>query len=279
MLDKQQVDQFRQDGFLVVEDAFTTGSVAALREAAAEIVADFDIDRHRTVFATTDRDAGRDDYFFDSAERVHCFLEEGALDAEGELTCPRGMAINKIGHAMHDLVPGFTCFCRQDLIGQALRDLGYEDPLLWQSMYIFKQPHIGGEVRWHQDASYLITQPQSVTGMWVALEDATRSNGCLWMAPGAQCRALSEIYEVDWAARRGTLRDLEMSPWPSPEEAVAVEVAAGTLVIFNDHMPHYSSQNTSGRSRHAFTLHFSDASSTWSEKNWLQRPNLGAFRV
>ena len=90
---------------------------------------------------------------------------------------------------------------------------------------------------------------------------------------------MSEIYEVDWTARTGTLRDLEPGPWPSPDEAVAVEVAAGTLVIFNDHMPHYSSQNTSGRSRHAFTLHFSDASSTWSEKNWLQRPNLGAFRV
>ena len=279
MLDKQQVDQFRQDGLLVVEDAFTAESVAALREAAAEIVADFDLDRHRTVFTTTDRDAGRDDYFFDSAERVHCFLEEGALDAEGKLTCPRELAINKIGHAMHDLVPGFTSFCRQDMIGQALRDLGYEDPLLWQTMYIFKQPRIGGEVRWHQDASYLISEPQSVTGMWVALEDATRTNGCLWMSAGGHRRALSEIYEVDWATRQGTLRDLEAGPWPSPEAAVAVEVPAGTLVIFNDHMPHYSSQNTSGRSRHAFTMHFSDAGSTWSGKNWLQRPKLGAFRV
>jgi len=279
MLDKQQVDRFRQDGYLVVEDAFTAGSIAALREAAAEIVADFDVDRHRTVFSTTDGDAGRDDYFFDSAERVHCFLEEGALDAEGRLTCPRELAINKIGHAMHDLVPAFTNFCRQDMIGQALRDLGYQDPLLWQTMYIFKQPHIGGEVRWHQDASYLISEPQGVTGMWVALEDATRTNGCLWMSPGAHRRPLSEIYEVDWAARQGTLRELEAVPWPSSEEAVAVEVPAGTLVIFNDHMPHYSSQNTSGRSRHAFTMHFSDASSAWSEKNWLQRPKLGAFRV
>jgi phytanoyl-CoA hydroxylase len=279
MLDKQQVDQFRQEGYLVVEDAFTAGSIAALREAAAEIVADFDVDRHRTVFTTTDRDAGRDDYFFDSAEKVHCFLEEGALDAEGTLTCPRELAINKIGHAMHDLVPGFTSFCRQDMIGQALRDLGYEDPLLWQTMYIFKQPRIGGEVRWHQDASYLISEPQGVTGMWVALEDATRSNGCLWMSPGGHRRPLSEIYEVDWAARKGTLRDLEAVPWPSSEEAVAVEVPAGSLVIFNDHMPHYSSQNTSGRSRHAFTMHFSDASSAWPEKNWLQRPKLGAFRV
>ena len=279
MLDKQQVDQFREDGFLVVEDAFNAGSVAALRNAAAEIVADFDIDRHRTVFTTTGRDAGRDDYFFDSAEQVHCFLEEGALDAEGKLTCAREFAINKIGHAMHDLVPGFTSFCRQEIIGQALRDLGCDDPLLWQTMYIFKQPRIGGEVRWHQDASYLISEPQLVTGMWVALEDATLANGCLWMSPGGHHRALSEIYEVDWATRTGTLRDLEPAPWPSPEQAVAVEVPAGTLVIFHDHMPHYSSQNKSAHSRHAFTMHFSDARSTWPGKNWLQRPKLGSFRV
>jgi phytanoyl-CoA hydroxylase len=75
------------------------------------------------------------------------------------------------------------------------------------------------------------------------------------------------------------LRDLQPESWPSPEEAVAVEVPAGTLVIFNDHMPHYSSQNKSAYSRHAFTMHFSDARSLWSEKNWLQRPRLGAFRV
>ncbi len=279
MLTKQQVHQFRADGFLVVENVFKAGSIAALREAAAEIVADFDIDRHRTVFSANDRDAGRDDYFFDSAEQVHCFLEEGALDIEGKLTRPREFAINKIGHAMHDLVPGFTSFCRQDLIGRILRDLDCEQQLLWQTMYIFKQPHIGGEVRWHQDASYLISQPQCVTGMWVALEDATLANGCLWMSPGGHRRALSEIYEVDWASRTGTLRDMEAIPWPSPEQAVAVEVPVGALVIFHDHMPHYSSQNKSNRSRHAFTMHFADARSAWSAKNWLQRPQLGPFRV
>ena len=283
MLNQQQVDQFQREGFLVIEDAFTAASIAALRAAAADIVADFNIDLHRTVFSTTDRDTGRDEYFFNSSEQVHCFLEEGALDAQGNLTCARELAINKIGHAMHDLVPGFTSFCRQSLIGQVLRDLGYADPLLWQSMYIFKQPRIGGEVRWHQDASYLITEPQGVTkgvtGMWVALEDATRSNGCLWVAPGGQHRALNEIYEVDWAARQGTLRELTPLPWPTPEEALAVEVPAGTLVLFDDHMPHYSSPNTSAQSRHAFTMHVADATATWSQKNWLQRPQLGAFRL
>jgi phytanoyl-CoA hydroxylase len=279
MLSGQQIEQFKRDGFLVIPDAFEPHSIAGLREAATEIVADFDLDRHRTVFTTTDRDSGRDDYFFDSAERVSCFLEEGALTAEGELNCSREVAINKIGHALHDKIPEFTSFCRQDVIGQALRDLGYQDPVLWQTMYIFKQPHIGGEVRWHQDASYLISKPGPVSGMWIALEDATRSNGCLWMSPGAHHQALSEIYEVDWSNREGVLRTLKEPSWPSAQEAVALEVPAGTAVIFDDHMPHYSSQNTSDFSRHAFTMHFADASSRWAEENWLQRPTLGEFKV
>ncbi len=278
MLSPEQADQFDRQGFLALERLFSARQLAGLRRSALEIVQAFDIDRHRTVFSTHDRDANRDDYFFESAERVHCFLEEGALDGDGNLLQPRELAINKIGHAMHDLVPEFSTFCRQAVIGQALRDIGYRQPLLWQTMYIFKQPSIGGEVRWHQDASYLITEPPCVTGVWIALEDATKDNGCLWMQPGQHRSALREIYEVDWDTRQGCLRELDDTSWTAAE-AVALEVPAGSMVLFHDHMPHYSSENRSSRSRQAFTMHVSEAGSAWSGKNWLQRGKLGEFRL
>lgn len=279
MLSSEQVQRYQGEGYLVLEAVIPDSEITALRAAARDIVDDFDIEQHRTVFTTTDRDAGRDDYFFRSAEAVHCFLEEGALNADGELTRPKETAINKFGHAMHDLVPEFTSFCRLPLFGEILRDIGYRSPQLWQTMYIFKQARIGGEVRWHQDASYLITEPPSVTGVWVALEDATRENGCLWMSPGAHRSPLRDIYEVDWKSREGTLRELDPTPWPRNSQAVALEVAAGSLVIFNDHMPHYSSQNYSNCSRQAFSMHIADASALWLEKNWLQRRKLGAFEL
>ncbi len=270
---------FQRDGYAVIEGAFSLESIASIRNAAARIVNEFDIESHRSVFSTLHRDADRDKYFMDSSEAVHCFLEEEALDAAGNLTQPRERAINKIGHALHDLVPEFTEFCRQPIIGRLLRDLGYTEPVLWQTMYIFKQPRIGGEVRWHQDASYLITEPSSVVGFWVALEDAHKDNGCLWVEPGGHHRPLSEIYEVDPKSRQGVLRRLREPDWPQPDEAVPVEVPAGSLVIFSDHMPHYSSPNRSEHSRQAFTMHFVEMASYWSELNWLQRPNLGVFGV
>jgi phytanoyl-CoA hydroxylase len=277
MLTSIQIEQYHEQGFLALEGAIATEEIQKLRSAASDIVDHFDIDAHRTVFSTGDRDRGRDLYFMESAEAVHCFLEEGALDADGRLLKPRHLAINKIGHAMHDLVPAFTHFCRLPLFGAALRDLGYAAPTLWQTMYIFKQPQIGGEVRWHQDASYLVTTPPSVTGIWIALEDASRENGCLWMQPGGHRSPLREIYEVDPVTRVGELRTLDTTPWPSAEDALALEVSVGSVVFFHDHMPHYSSQNRSERSRHALTLHVSEAGTRWSPKNWLQRPTLAPF--
>lgn len=270
---------FERDGYAVIERAFSAEAIASIRQAAARIVAEFDLDAHRSVFSTLHRDTDRDRYFMDSAEAVHCFLEEEALDATGKLTQPRERAINKIGHALHDRVPEFTDFCGQPLIGELLRKLGYQQPVLWQTMYIFKQPRIGGEVRWHQDASYLISEPASVVGFWVAIEDARKDNGCLWVEPGGHRRPLSEIYEVDPKTKQAELRQLRKPDWPGRDEAVPVEVPTGSLVIFSDHMPHYSSPNRSEYSRQAFTMHFAESSSLWSEKNWLQRPTLPPFRL
>jgi len=271
--------QYAEHGYAIIEDAVPQSALEAIRQAAAQIVDEFDIDRHHTTFTTLDQDRGRDHYFMDSAQAVHCFLEEDALDKDGRLVRPKELAINKIGHAMHDLVPAFTRFCRQAVFRETLLALGYQAPLLWQTMYIFKQPHIGGEVRWHQDASYLITDPPAVTGIWVAIEDAHRDNGCLWVQPGGQLSPLREIYQVDRSTGEGMLSELDPTPWPRNDEAIAVEVPVGSVVIFHDHMPHYSSHNLSDRSRHAFTLHVAEKTAKWSDKNWLQRSALGDFEL
>ena len=272
-------NRYLEQGYAVIEGVIPQSAIDSIRSAAARIVDEFDIITHRTVFSTKDRDRGRDDYFLQSAQAVHCFLEEDALDAEGNLVYAKDQAINKIGHAMHDLVPEFSAFCRLPLFAQCLRSIGYRSPVLWQTMYIHKQARIGGEVRWHQDASYLVTDPPSIVGFWVALEDAHQDNGCLWVQPGGHHSPLREIYEVDHESTTGTLRELDNTPWPSLADGIAVEVPAGSLVIFNDHMPHYSSQNRSETSRQAFSMHFAEESANWSAKNWLQRPRLGQFKL
>jgi len=262
---------------VVLESAIGSDALKQIRDSADRIVQSFDIEQHRSVFSTKDRDRNRDQYFMDSSESVHCFLEEEALDENGELLFPRSQAINKIGHALHDLEPAFRHFCRHPLFSKTLTQLGYERPQLWQTMYIFKQPRIGGEVRWHQDASYLHSLSTPVVGFWVAVEDATLENGCLWVQPGGHRSPLRELYEVDPDSRKGELRKVDDTPWPSKNAGLPVELKAGGVIIFSDRMPHYSSANRSSRSRQAFTMHFSEHDADWSPLNWLQRPNLSPF--
>jgi phytanoyl-CoA hydroxylase len=134
--------------------------------------------------------SNRGDYFLDSAGRVSYFAEPHALDDEtGELkeTFRRHKvdALNKAGHGMH-VLPGtaFHRYTQSDKVRRLVLDLGWQDPVVPQSMYIFKQPQVGGTVHSHQDSSFLYTTPkQSCLGLWLALDDATLDNGCLWVRP------------------------------------------------------------------------------------------------
>lgn len=88
----------------------------------------------------------QDAYFLDSASEINFFFEEKAFNQQGQLQMPKALAVNKIGHAMHDMDPVFSAFTRSQPVSAVLRSLGFQRPLPVQSMYIFKQPSIGGEV-------------------------------------------------------------------------------------------------------------------------------------
>ncbi|UUZ52834.1 phytanoyl-CoA dioxygenase family protein [Massilia sp. H-1] len=123
--------------------------------AAHEIVNEFDAGENRSIFTTQNQLTATDDYFLRSDNTIRCFFEEEAFDAEGKLKQDKSLSINKIGHALHDLDPVFEQFSRDPKLAAVASDLGLRDVKVWQSMYIFKQPGIGGEVRWHQDATFL----------------------------------------------------------------------------------------------------------------------------
>lgn len=272
MLDAALRDHFHRDGYAVIPGMKSPAETAALRARAQEIVRDFD-PAQTHVFSTDDQAEKSDEYFLTSGDKVRCFFEEEAFDENGRLHQAKELSINKIGHAMHDLDPAFAAFSHDPKLGEVARHLGLADPLIYQSMYIFKQPNIGGVVNWHQDASFFETSPQTVTTFWFALEDADRSNGCLWVQPGGHRTPLRERFVV--RDGKAAMEHLDDTPWPSPDEgAVPVEVRSGTLVAFNGFLPHYSAPNRSVKSRHAYTLHAVDAKAAYSPLNWLQRGPL-----
>jgi phytanoyl-CoA hydroxylase len=270
-------ERFARDGFAVIPNFKSAGEIAALRERAAALVDAFDPSESSGVFTTRDEAKTKSDaYFLTSGDTVRCFFEEEAFDASGALRQPKELSINKIGHAMHDLDPVFERFSRDPRLHDLVRELGIAEPRVYQSMYIFKQPRIGGEVRWHQDATYFDTEPVTVTTLWFALERADRGNGCLWVQRGGHRTPLRERFVVD--AGVSTLERVDATPWPSEASAEPVEVEAGTLLVLHGLLPHYSAPNRSAASRHAYTLHVVDGRARYSERNWLQRADASPVR-
>lgn len=268
MLDASGVEAFARDGFLVIRDAVPADDRARLRRRIAEIVAAMRPEELGPVFRTDDQSHARDRYFLESADRVSCFLEPEAVDAAGRLRVPVDRAINKIGHALHDLDPDFGAFSRRRGIEALAKALGLTQPLLLQSMIIFKQPQIGGEVGCHQDSTFLHTEPESCLGLWFALEDADRANGCLQAEPGGHRRPLHARFRRD--GLRTWMDVLDPAPLPS-EGLVPLEARAGDLILLHGRLPHRSGANRTARSRQAYTLHLIDGACRYSPDNWLRR--------
>jgi phytanoyl-CoA hydroxylase len=170
-------------------------------------------------------------------------------------------------------------------------------------MYIFKQPRIGAPVTPHQDSTFLRTTPRpTCLGLWLALQDATLDNGCLWARPGSHTEPVRRHFArqpPDGLGRvqMGFVPLLPEGEPPPPAAAwegglppavaspaevgfVPLEATAGDLVLIHGQVDHLSLPNTSGVSRHTFQLHLVEGEAggaTWHPANWLQYPDGKAF--
>jgi phytanoyl-CoA hydroxylase len=276
MLSTDQIDAFRRDGFLVLEGFVDPRSCRALRERALELALEVVPDPRTATIFTADGEQrhGADAYFLDSGDKVRCFFEKDAFDEHGELRGPAHLSLNKLGHAMHDLDPVFDAFSRTPELAAVAREIGFEDPLLLQSMYIFKQPRIGGEVNSHTDHTFLWTEPRSCVGFWFAIDDATVENGCMWALPGGHRLPVRSRFR---RVGDGTITEMEVfDPEPYPSDGLVPLVAPqGTLILLDGLLPHLSGPNRSDKPRHAYTLHVIEGTADYPADNWLQRdPSL-----
>jgi ectoine hydroxylase-related dioxygenase (phytanoyl-CoA dioxygenase family) len=228
--DSQLTSRYHCDGYLVLAEALRSDEVRALREEAVRI----------------------------------CRGERGAVDgvqppAAGEpdqLVVRRYLCI----HFPHKLSALMRRTVAHPVVVDALTQVIGPDVKAMQSMLFIKSEGKPGQA-WHQDELFIPTRDRSLTAAWIALDDATVENGCLWVLPGSHRPGV--LYPD--RDQHDSRFDCEVEAYDFPyrdQDAVPVEVPAGSVVIFNGYLLHRSLPNTGRHGlRRALVNHYMSARS------------------
>lgn len=184
----------------------------------------------------------------------------GALEPEPTLDDDEVLRRYLCVHYPHKLSAVMSAAMGHPAVVSALTALIGPDVKSMQSMLFIKAEGKPGQA-WHQDEHFIPTRDRSLTAAWIALDDATVENGCLWVLPGShRPGVLYPNREQNDPRFDCTVESFDF-PY-ADTDAVAVEVPAGSVLLFNGYLLHRSLPNSGGHGyRRALVNHYMSASS------------------
>jgi phytanoyl-CoA hydroxylase len=223
------LDSFTRDGYVILDSALSMAEIAELRAEAVRI----------------------------------CRGELGEIS--GGVTAAAGENDDEVIrrylciHYPHKISSLMRDAMRHPVIVDALTQIIGPDVKAMQSMLFIKADGKPGQA-WHQDEHFIPTRDRSLAAAWIALDDATVENGCLWVLPGSHRPGI--IYPDREHDDPNYDCTVESYDFPYTEsDAVPVEVTAGSVVVFNGYLLHKSLPNSSGGYRRALVNHYMSAAS------------------
>jgi ectoine hydroxylase-related dioxygenase (phytanoyl-CoA dioxygenase family) len=226
------LDEYQRDGFAVARSAVSERDATQLLEAAIALArADAAGEMQPPTFVTPEQNLTHLD----------------ALQPED--------AVSKI-FRVHERAPFEDIARRPALLDAIAATLDTTDVDCFLSQFIFKNAGAWGQPC-HQDSFYFpFTPARPVVGMWVAATDAHLDNGCLYVIPGSHREPVhAHIRDQRENANFGYMEIVDYNL----DNAVAVEMAPGDLLLFDGHLMHFSRDNTSNRRRAAMVYHYAPA--------------------
>lgn len=142
-----------------------------------------------------------------------------------------------------------------------------------QSMLFVKGPGMQGQA-WHQDERFIPTRDRSLLGAWLAIDDATVDNGCLWVVPGSHRNGY--LWPTTPHGRPDEYDSSDMAYGFDEAEGVPVEVRAGSVVFFNGYLLHRSLCNRTAGYRRALVFHYMNA---WSLLPWTTKRSVHGLKI
>lgn len=242
-LTKEQVDFYKLEGFLVLEDflneADLAGAKASMELRVEEIANDL-------FNASLVSQKFEDEPF----EFRLAKLFEGLDDKE----------FLKYGRGWRDRLPGYYDLMSNPKILDALESL--IGPEIFSNPVYNTRPKVpkvaAGAVPWHQDKSYWPdANANPVITVWIPLVDATLENGCLHLMPRTHKQKILSWHKETYSSTGFLEIDDEHIAKLLPEkEIVPLPVKAGTAILFNDRCIHKSTPNNSNSVRWSVDLRY-----------------------
>ncbi|GGJ27111.1 phytanoyl-CoA dioxygenase family protein [Deinococcus roseus] len=258
----QEFRTFREQGFLVVRGLLSPLEVQELQQHTADLMqgklpeqrertADWDPSRHT---GTTQQELEAPPEHLSPEEKAAYFLRIHMLHRKLEL------------HERYLLHPGVL---------DVLEALIGPDILALQSMLFIKGPGKPGQ-GWHQDSYYIPTEPDTLCGAWMAIDDVDEYNGAMWFSKGSQQepiyppvsgqygfgqRDLAGTFEVGGVSNPND-EENDLARIANRYDQLLVSARAGDVVFFGGHVLHRSKKNmTLDRFRRSFVGHYCNARS------------------
>ncbi|HXD76181.1 MAG TPA: phytanoyl-CoA dioxygenase family protein [Puia sp.] len=234
------VEFYRDNGYLIAPALFSHAEISQLRKETAEIF--------RGKRGTLD----------------------GLLPVSEGLTDEEVLKQYVAVHFPHKISPVIREYLTHRGVTTVLSHIVGPNVKCMQSMLFVKGPGKAGQ-SWHQDEYYIPTRDCSLVGVWIAIDDATIENGCLWIVPGSHRPAWIRPRVSSNNPEYADPDTVDVSGYGS-EDLVPVEVKSGSVVFFNGYTLHSSLRNkTATGFRMALVNHYMSAESMlpWSQDGKL----------
>ncbi len=163
-------------------------------------------------------------------------------------------------HFPHKISPLIRSYLAHPKVVDILTDVVSPNVKCMQSMLFVKAPGKAGQA-WHQDEYFIPTRDRSLVGVWIAIDDATVDNGCLWIIPGSHKPGFIRPRVANHSDEYADVDTIDVSAFSS-SDMVPVEVNSGSVVFFNGYVLHSSQRNkTQDHFRTALVNHYMSAES------------------
>ena len=218
MLTREQVNHWKEEGYVIIPDFFNSEEVALMREEMENL-----------------------------CENGHG--RNPVTDGDGETSSKKAINLQII--PLRDKSELFKGLPFIPKVKHALTNLLGPNVVQVLDQIFLKPAKSGAATGWHTDNAYFNTpDPTKGTGLWIALHDANEANGTMRVIPKSHLQELKHVRDMNSDHHITCATEID------PSQSVLVEVPAGGCIFFNFAVAHATGDNPTDKPRAGAAFHY-----------------------